>query len=419
MDQLADIQLSDLLGGDEQTAQQRAQALAAALRQKQAQAQQQEFMGGLGSVFGAERAGVGKSYASLGAQNYAQAGEQLQQLQEVPQKRLRMALERQQAAKGQRENDVADARAKALADPESITSQVRTGLGTELGLNVPENTPGAALDDKELELAERRMSGRERNAAARQRVAAMAQQAQIQLSPEAIDQMANLWVTTGQMPQLGMGKSGGQLKAQVLNRGAQLSPGANLAGNKAEYHSNTASLGKQQTQSDLMEAAEQTALKNLDTFSSMASKVRDTGSPLFNMGGREFSRRVMGDPAMAAFEASRQTAVQEIGKVLSGSVGGGGISDSARAEVNHLIGPDATVAQIMAAAAILKKDMANRKSAVEGQIAHTRARMGGAAPGPASGGRTVNMKFPDGSVHPVPESKLDAARAKGGVEVSS
>ncbi len=96
-DQFSDIQLSDLLGGDEQTAQQRAASMAAALRQQQAQAQQQQFLGGLGSVFGAERAGPGNAYAKLGAENYAQAQNQLEQIPKTLEVRLQRALEKQRA----------------------------------------------------------------------------------------------------------------------------------------------------------------------------------------------------------------------------------------------------------------------------------------------------------------------------------
>lgn len=98
MDQYSDIQLSDLLGaGDEATAQKRAASLAAVLRQQQAQAQQQEFLGGLGSVFGAPRAGVGKAYADMGAQNYEGAQQALQQIPKVAEVRLQRAIEKQRA----------------------------------------------------------------------------------------------------------------------------------------------------------------------------------------------------------------------------------------------------------------------------------------------------------------------------------
>ena len=97
MDFPADISLADLLGGDESTAQQRAQALAAALRQQQAQAQERQLLGGLGSVFGASRAGVGKAVADMGAHDYAQAGEQLEAIPKAMEGRLQRALEKQRA----------------------------------------------------------------------------------------------------------------------------------------------------------------------------------------------------------------------------------------------------------------------------------------------------------------------------------
>jgi hypothetical protein len=208
------------------------------------------------------------------------------------------------------------------------------------------------------------------------------------LTPEALDAMAAQYAVTGQLPPgLGMGKSGAGLRVKIANRASELAPGADLAGARADYGANSKSLAKQQQQADAMNAFEGTALKNLDTFLETAKSVVDTGSPLFNAPGRKFAEQVRGDPKMAAFNTARATAVQEVGKVLSGSLGSAAISDGARHEVESLLKPDASLAQIMAAAQILKRDMENRRASVAAQIEETRGRMKGKpkAAAPASG----------------------------------
>jgi hypothetical protein len=149
------------------------------------------------------------------------------------------------------------------------------------------------------------------------------------LTPEARDMLAQQGLVSGQLPRL-PGKAGAATSMQVANRMAELG-GENtpdLAGNKAGYGADTNSLKKLQGQADAIDAFEKTALQNLDQFLNTAHTVVDTGSPLFNAPARRFMQSVAGDPKMAQFNAARQVAVQEISKVLGGSLGGV-VSDSA------------------------------------------------------------------------------------------
>jgi hypothetical protein len=197
------------------------------------------------------------------------------------------------------------------------------------------------------------------------------------------------------------------MSMDVANRMAQMG-GENtpdLAGNKAGYGADTASLKKLQGQADAIDAFEKTALQNLDQFLNTAHSVVDTGSPLFNAPARRFMQSVAGDPKMAQFNAARQVAVQEISKVLGGSLGGV-VSDSARHEASGLLTPDASLAQIEAAAQILKQDMHNRKTAMQEQITAVRGRAGGhgggtppTAPPPAGPGPSAPSGRPRRTVN--------------------
>lgn len=144
---------------------------------------------------------------------------------------------------------------------------------------------------------------------------------------------------------------------------------------KGGVQADVASLKKMQTNFDNVTAFENTAGKNLDTFLKTAKGVIDSGSPLINSPLRSVSDRMAGSDKQAAFNAARATALTEISKVLNSSNASGVLSDSARHEVEGLIGPNATLKQIYSAANILKQDMANRRESYQQQINEIHKRM--------------------------------------------
>ncbi len=80
---------------------------------------------------------------------------------------------------------------------------------------------------------------------------------------------------------------------------------------------------------------------------------------------------------MAALNATRQTAVNEIGKVLNSATGAAAITDAARHEVDTLLDPNATVKQWVAAAKFIKQDMKNRHDSYADQMGAIRKRISG------------------------------------------
>jgi len=198
------------------------------------------------------------------------------------------------------------------------------------------------------------------------------------MSPTAFDQAAEKYFTTGQLPPLGRGVSGVSLNRALMNRAAEIHPEGNLASNEAAFAANKSSLTKLQSNFDQVTAFENTAGKNLDTFLATAKRVVDFGSPLVDRPLRE-AAQLAGGTDQAAFNAARTTALTEISKVLNSSNASGVLSDSARHEVEGLIGPGATLRQIYSAAQILKQDMANRHQAYQEQISDIQQRIGGAA----------------------------------------
>lgn len=196
-----------------------------------------------------------------------------------------------------------------------------------------------------------------------------------QLTPDALNMAADQFAETGVMPQVGRS---GAVRSQIINAAAARNPGGNLAANSAAFKANEGSLKKLQTNFDQVTAFENTAGKNLDVFLGTAQKVVDSGSPWINRPLRMVAGSGLGSEDQAAFNAARQTAVTEIAKVLNSSNASGVLSDSARHEVEGLIGPSASLKQIVSAATILKQDMANRHQAYQDQIGAIQDRLKGA-----------------------------------------
>lgn len=197
------------------------------------------------------------------------------------------------------------------------------------------------------------------------------------MTADATDQAAEYYHLTGKLPPGGRGVAGLAQNRKIMNRAAELYPGS-MAEGTAEYAANKTSLQSIQKQFDQVSAFENTAGKNLDVFLKQAGKVVDSGSPWINKPLRSVASGALGSEDQAAFNAARQTALTEIAKVLtSANAGSGVLSDSARHEVEGLIGPDASLKQIVSAANILKQDMANRHQSYRDQISDIHSRLGG------------------------------------------
>ena len=214
------------------------------------------------------------------------------------------------------------------------------------------------------------------------------------MSPEALDQAAEQFASTGQLPRGGYGRATALVTSAIRTRAAQLHPDLDLTANASGYQADTASLAKLTKQADATNAFENTALSNLQTFLDSAHEaIPDTGSPLLNAPWREFKSQIQGDPQMAKLVAARETAVNEISKVLSGSLGTAGVTEGAKRDAAGMLSPNASLAQIDAAAEILKRDMANRHQAFDAQIGAIQGRIKGR-------GRQTSPPAPGGNATP-------------------
>lgn len=201
--------------------------------------------------------------------------------------------------------------------------------------------------------------------------------------PDAVEMAAQAFATTGKMPQLGLGnqplrKQIGERAAQILKERAGGSEEGlkTLAGKEAGYSADKAALTKMTQMTSQIEAFENTAKANLGIMKETLQKLVDTGSPWLNAPYRKVLEQGAGDPNITAFHTARQVFVTEASRILNNPNLVGQLSDTARAEVGTLIRPDATIAQVHAAADILTRDMHNRVGFLRDQVSKIRSRVG-------------------------------------------
>ncbi len=143
---------------------------------------------------------------------------------------------------------------------------------------------------------------------------AMAQMQQHLLEGPAQDMAAENYFQTGQLP---AGARSPGIISSIINRAAQLHPTGSLAGNKAAFEANTASLKNVTGTLDTLTAFENTGLKNLKQFTDLTDKLPDTGVPWLNSPIRSLDKNLVGAQWLPAVEAARTVALREIARVTN------------------------------------------------------------------------------------------------------
>jgi hypothetical protein len=210
-------------------------------------------------------------------------------------------------------------------------------------------------------------------------------------TPDAIEMAAQLYARTGQMPPMGMGKSGVEVRGRILNRAADIYKAAgtepgDLAGKMAFYKATQAELTRLQGQRGVVMAFAGTADRNLELALELSKKVDRTGTPVYNRWLLAGRRAVAGDVDVVKFDAAVRVAINEFAKVTSSATGGGVTSDQSRQEVESMLNVAQTKAQFEGVVETLRKDMGNRKKGYDDQIESIRGALQAAGPAPAGAG---------------------------------
>lgn len=241
------------------------------------------------------------------------------------------------------------------------------------------------------------------------------------LTDAALDQSAQRYLETGQLP-AGMRSPG--MSSAIINRAGQLGGGQNIAANTAAFEANKASYENVTKTLDTLSAFEQTGIKNLKQFTDLASKIPDTGVPWVNTPVRSLDVNVVGSANMAAVTAARAVALREIARVTNDPKLSGQLSDHAREEVENLVPANATFNQIKAVANVLQTDMANVHTSLAAQKDDIGRRLGmqtHQAPQPNANQPPAAGKFsvtdPNGKTHNFPDqASADAFKKDAGIK---
>jgi len=165
------------------------------------------------------------------------------------------------------------------------------------------------------------------------------------LTPAAIDVAAQIYIQTGTLPALGIGKNAGNLKSAVLNRATELynnpagaAPSVNApTGANAPAPFNAANMAEQIIGNKMDVAAKSkavrdfasgpesrkitafnTAINHLDTLSKLSVALQNNDVQAINYIGNAFAKAT-GQPAPTTFDAAKSIIGSEIAKAVSGA----------------------------------------------------------------------------------------------------
>ncbi len=237
----------------------------------------------------------------------------------------------------------------------------------------------------------------------------------INISPAAIEMEARKILSGGQLPAVGYGKEAAKVRADILNRAAELNPDVDLSAAQAQNHALSLALAAQEKQAGQIGSFENTANRNMDVALELSNKVNRTGVPVLNRWIQSGRTNITGDPDAAAFHAAINTVANEYAKVVSSATGGGVTSDSARHEAMSLLNTAQTPQQLQSVINTMRRDMANRIGSFEATRKEQLNRIGaignrrpGAPNAPAppaqqpAGNDKINVQapgFPPGQIH--------------------
>src|SRR3989442_1758299 len=194
---------------------------------------------------------------------------------------------------------------------------------------------------------------------------------------------------TGQLPPMGMGKSGAVVRTKIINAAAEEYKGLDLPTQAAAYKANQVSLVHTQGTLDNLTAFENAAGKNIDTFIKLTEKLPDTGVPWANTPLRLLSDKMVGNEYLPAIDAARKIATREVARVVNDPGLKGQLTDDARKGVEGMVSGNITIRQLKQVLPVLKGDMANVHESLSDQLKAIQQRIatppGGAAPAPSGG----------------------------------
>ena len=205
------------------------------------------------------------------------------------------------------------------------------------------------------------------------------------LTDETANFLAQNYLTTGQMPALGMGSA--NIRTAILNKAAQMAAangvsGSDLAGIAAGYVSGRTALSMLTKQYDAASSNENAMLANMKVAEKAEPRAQMSAMPFLNKWLQTGSTSV-GMEGAPAYATAIVTVADKYAKVLSGSTGAAPASDASRAQAFQIINPYLNQGQIGEVFKIMRQDTDNTKKSYLDQIAEQKSALtGGANPPP-------------------------------------
>lgn len=194
------------------------------------------------------------------------------------------------------------------------------------------------------------------------------------LSPEDLDLAATTVMTDPvQMRQFAsFGKAGQARRDQINSQIAKkLKDGgmsaADLGNMRANFKAQAGSIGKLVPQLNAIEAYEQTAKFNGQRLLDMVDKIDNTGIPVIEGYARR-AQKATGDPDQAEFQSVLAQYQTEAARIINNPNLTGILSDSARHEMQEIIGGNMSASQIKRVVNRLNTEFEFRKNAIKQQV---------------------------------------------------
>jgi len=184
-----------------------------------------------------------------------------------------------------------------------------------------------------------------------------------------MDLAAWRYLSTGQLPGLGLGQGAGAKKWAIVQRAGQLMQTVGLDPSdaiayQANIKANSAALGKLTWTDASMKQFEGTVERNMQTAEKLNDQFSRTQYP--------FAKRLItayrtgkGDPVTNNFRAQMGTIATEYAKVMQGSISATGATVNSDKEARDIINSYLSKGQVTELFALLRTDMQNRRNSIQ------------------------------------------------------
>jgi hypothetical protein len=194
------------------------------------------------------------------------------------------------------------------------------------------------------------------------------------LSPDDLDLAATTVMTDpNQMRQFASFGKAGQARRDQINtaiskklKDAGMTP-ADLGNMRASFKAQAGSINKLVPQLNAIEAYEQTAKFNGQRLLDLVDKIDNTGIPVLEGYARR-AQKAVGDPDQAEFQSVLAQYQTEAARIINNPNLTGILSDSARHEMQEIIGGNMNAAQIKRVVNRLNTEFEFRKNAIRDQV---------------------------------------------------